>query len=179
MRWQKITLVGVGLLGGSLGLAIKQRGLVKRVVGFVRRAASIFDHVIVAVTEHGEKNSLFSITERAGLIAESVRGWPKVSVESFQGLLVDYAAKKKACAIVRGLRAVSDFEYEFQMALMNRHLSKRRDSPLETVYMMPDEKYTYLSSSLVKEVARLGGSIDHFVPPAVGAALKKRISSRD
>jgi len=140
----------------------------------VQRAARIFDHVIVAVTDSGEKKTLFSLNERVQLFGKAVRGWPKVRVESFQGLLVNYAVRKKACAIVRGLRAVSDFEYEFQMALMNRHLSKRRDSSLETVYMMPDEKYTYLSSSLVKEVTRLKGNIDHFVPPAVGAALEKK-----
>ena len=144
----------------------------------VIRAANIFDRVIVAVTEHGEKNALFTLEERVALFTQAVRGKSKISVESFRGLLVDYAVRKKACAIVRGLRAVSDFEYEFQMALMNRHLSKKQDSSLETVYMMPDEKYTYLSSSLVKEVARLKGNIDHFVPPSVGAALKKRILSR-
>ncbi|OGR87671.1 MAG: pantetheine-phosphate adenylyltransferase [Elusimicrobia bacterium RIFCSPLOWO2_01_FULL_60_11] len=141
----------------------------------VRRAAGIFDSVIVAVTDPGGKKTLFPLRERVELFGKAVRGWPRVSVQSFKGLLVDYATEKKACAIVRGLRAVSDFEYEFQMALMNRHLSKRRGSSLETVYMMPDESYTYLSSSLVKEVARLKGDIDHFVPPAVCTALKKYI----
>ena len=145
----------------------------------VRRAAGIFDRVIVAVTDPGEKKTLFSLRERVDLFGQAVRGWPRVSVESFKGLLVDYAAEKKACAIVRGLRAVSDFEYEFQMALMNRRLSRRRASSLETVYMMPDERFTYLSSSLVKEVARLKGDIAHFVPAAVGAVLKKRMAPRD
>ena len=141
----------------------------------VQRAAKIFDHVIVAITDSGEKKTLFSLNERVHFFGLAVRGWPKIKVESFKGLLVDYATKNQACAIVRGLRAVSDFEYEFQMALMNRHLSKRRNSSLETVYMMPDEKYTYLSSSLVKEVTRLNGNIDHFVPPVVGSALAKKL----
>ncbi|OGR83707.1 MAG: pantetheine-phosphate adenylyltransferase [Elusimicrobia bacterium RIFCSPLOWO2_01_FULL_54_10] len=143
----------------------------------LKRALRIFDSVIVAVTDHRSKGPLFSVQERTALFRQAAQGLKGVSVENFNGLLVNYARKKGACAIVRGLRAVSDFEYEFQMALMNRHLSQRKKEPLETVYMMPDEKYTYLSSSLVKEVSRLGGDISHFVPRSVSAALltKNRI----
>ena len=130
----------------------------------VRRAAKIFDEVIVAVTDHGQKRSLFSIEDRVKMFRTATRGWPKVAVESFRGLLVDYSKKRNACAVIRGLRAVSDFEYEFQMALMNRHMSQKKGNPIEIVYMMPDERYTYISSTLVKEVSRLGGEVRRFVP---------------
>ena len=145
----------------------------------VRRALKIFDLVIVAVTDHGNKTSLFSLEERVEMFRAVVRSLPKVSVESFRGLLVDYAKKRKACAIIRGLRAVSDFEYEFQMALMNRHLSNKNRSRLETVYMMPDERYTYLSSSLVKEVSRLGGDVRSFVPGPAAQKLRQRFQKQD
>lgn len=140
----------------------------------VERASKIFDQVIVGVTDHGSKHSLFSIEERVQLFRASLKN-PRITVESFKGLLVDYAVKKKACAIIRGLRAVSDFEYEFQMALMNRHLSQQKGDIVEIVYMMPDEKYTYLSSSMIKEVFRLGGDIGRFVPTGVQKALKLKL----
>ncbi len=139
----------------------------------LERAVKIFDRVIVAVTDHGQKNPLFTIEERISLFRNALKN-PKIVVESFQGLLVDYARKKNACAIIRGLRAVSDFEYEFQMALMNRHLSLKKGNPVEMVYMMPDERYTYLSSSMVKEVARLGGDMRRFVPAHVLQALQAK-----
>ena len=145
----------------------------------VRRALKIFDRVIVAVTDHGLKHPLFSLEERVEMFRSVTRSSGKVSVEGFEGLLVDYAKRKKACAIIRGLRAVSDFEYEFQMALMNRHLSRKNRGALETVYMMPDEKYTYLSSSLVKEVSRLGGNVQSFVPRPVAQKLERRFRRKD
>lgn len=147
----------------------------------VRRALKIFDHVIIGVTDHGLKNSLFTLEDRVLMFQTATKSMKRVSVESFHGLLVSYAARKKACAIIRGLRAVSDFEYEFQMALMNRHLSQGSGNPLETVYMMPDERYTYLSSTMVKEVARLSGNVENFVPQFVSKKLGeklKRISIR-
>jgi len=140
----------------------------------VRRALEIFDRVIVAVARPHQKSTLFSVEERIRMIQKAVSGRKGVRVESFSGLLVDYARSKKAAAIIRGLRAVSDFEYEFQMALMNRHLSRKSRGHLETVYLMPDEKYTYLSSTMVKEVARLGGDVGNFVPSFIAAELKKK-----
>lgn len=128
----------------------------------LRRALLIFESVIVAVNNGGAKHCLLDLDERVALIRSAVPHLKRVRVEKFSGLLVEYAAQKKASAIIRGLRAVSDFEYEFQLALMNRKLA--RQEHFETVYLMPDEKYTYLSSSLVKEVARLGGDIRAFVP---------------
>lgn len=112
------------------------------------------------------------------MIEKATSQMKNVTAESFKGLLVDYALKKNAVAIIRGLRAVSDFEYEFQMALMNRHLSKtwKDGNRLETVYLMPDEKYTYLSSTLVKEVAKLGGNVKSFVPRFVETELRRKLS---
>ena len=142
------------------------------------RALKIFDRIIIAVTKVEAKKPLFSIDERMRMLKAATSHWKHVSPEIFQGLLVDYALRKKATAIIRGLRAVSDFEYEFQMALMNRHLSQvhRNQPPLETVYLMPDEKYTYLSSTTVKEIARLGGPIKNFVPPQVEKELRRKFS---
>ena len=143
------------------------------------RALKIFDQIIIAVTEVGTKNSLFSIEERVQMLERATRRFPGVKAESFRGLLIDYARRKKAMAIIRGLRAISDFEYEFQMALMNRHLSSpktKNGSHLETVFLMPDEKFTYLSSTLVKEVAKLGGDVRNFVPEFVEKELLKRFS---
>ncbi len=146
----------------------------------LNRASNIFDRIIIAVAQVDSKKSLFSLEERLALLSESTRKLKKVSAESFNGLLVDYAARKKAIALIRGLRAVSDFEYEFQMALMNRKLSRERRGAhaVETVYLMPDEKYTYLSSTLVKEVYRLGGDVKSFVPKPVLTALKTKFKHR-
>jgi pantetheine-phosphate adenylyltransferase len=140
----------------------------------VRRASRIFDRTIVAISENPRKNPLFSLEERKTLVDEAVAGIEKVSVEVFDGLLVYYAKNKKADAIIRGLRAVSDFDYEFQMALLNRKLVPA----LETVYFMPSEEYSYINSTIVKEVAYLGGKTDCFLPPVVAKALREKIKGK-
>ena len=140
----------------------------------IKRATKLFDRVIVAVAESNGKKPFFTLAERKRTLAKVVKDIPNVTTTSFSGLLVDFAAKKKACAIIRGLRVVSDFEFEFQMALMNRRLRER----IETVFMMPRGKYIYLSSSLVKEVARLGGGVSAFVPDSVEQALRKKLSAK-
>ncbi len=136
----------------------------------VKRGLRIFDHLIVGVAPNPKKNPLFSIEERLNLIRETVKGYKRVSVEMFDGLLVDYVTGREGVAIIRGLRAVSDFEYELQMALMNRRLS----SDIETVFMMPSEEYSYLTATIVKEMSSLGGSVRGLVPSHVEKALKKR-----
>ncbi len=136
----------------------------------IARAAKLFDEVIVAVALNDQKRSLFTADERTALIAGSVAGWENVRVSRFDGLLVEFASVQHATAVVRGLRAVSDFEFEFQMALMNRKL----DEHIETIFLMPAEKYTYLSSRIVKEISRLGGNVDAFVPASVAQALRKK-----
>ncbi len=135
----------------------------------VCRATHLFSRVIVAVTNNSAKNTVFSLKERIKMLKDATRGIKNVEVDSFSGLLVKYLERKKASVIIRGLRAVSDFEYEFQMALMNRKLDKR----IETVFLMPDEAYTYLSSSVVREVARLGGVPKGLVPKSVEKLLYK------
>ncbi|MBI4218390.1 MAG: pantetheine-phosphate adenylyltransferase [Elusimicrobia bacterium] len=141
------------------------------------RGLEIFDRIIIAVSESEHKQSLFTIPERLSLLQKAVQSKKNVAAESFHGLLMDYAHDKGAIAIIRGLRAISDFEYEFQMALMNRHLSQNShsDHEVETIFLMPDEKYTYLSSTLVKEVTRLGGDVKNFVPDFVEKALKEKL----
>lgn len=136
----------------------------------IGRAAKLFDEVIVAVAINDQKRSLFSAAERTTLIAGSVAGFENVRVSSFDGLLVEFARQQGAAAVVRGLRAVSDFEFEFQMALMNRKL----EAEIETIFLMPAEKYTYLSSRIVKEISRLGGVVDAFVPASVAVALREK-----
>lgn len=136
----------------------------------LQRAVGLFDELVVAVARDNAKQSLFSVEERVALIQEVVR-IPNVRVVPFDGLLVDFAARENAVALVRGLRAVSDFEFEFQLALMNRKLSPA----LETVFLMPREELTYISSRIVKEIARLGGNVDLFVPPSVAQALRSRL----
>ena len=138
----------------------------------IRRAAKMFDRVIVSVARNGEKRPLFSVQERETLARAAVRGLRNVSVDDFRGLLVNYAWRKKATVVVRGLRAVSDFEFEFQMALMNRKL----DAGIETIFLMPKDEYTFISSHLVKEIAGLGGDVSSFVPRAVEVALKKKLA---
>jgi pantetheine-phosphate adenylyltransferase len=137
----------------------------------IKRASRIFDHIIVSVSNNLSKNPLFTLEERHRLIENSIRDLDNVDVDVFDGLLVHYAEKKGATAIIRGLRAVSDFDYEFQMALMNR----KQNPKLETIYLMPSEEYTYINSTVVKEIARLGGRIDCFLPPAVQRALEDKI----
>jgi pantetheine-phosphate adenylyltransferase len=139
-------------------------------VDIIERGAKIFDSIIVAILVNVEKAPLFSENERLAIIRDVFKGLPNVQADTFSGLLVDYAQRKKATVLVRGLRAVSDFEYEFQMALMNRHLAPG----LETVFMMPDEKYTYISSRLIKEVFTLGGEITSLVPPVVEDKLRAK-----
>ncbi len=139
-------------------------------VDIIERGARIFDKIIVAILANAEKTPLFSERERVAMIEEVFKGNEHVQVETFNGLLVEYAQRKNATVLVRGLRAVSDFEYEFQMALMNRHLSPS----LETVFMMPAEQYTYISSRLIKEVFTLGGEISGLVPPIVEERLRSK-----
>jgi pantetheine-phosphate adenylyltransferase len=133
----------------------------------IERAARLFDHVLVAVADNNSKNALFSTEDRVSLIRQSVTSLPNVQVTSFKGLLVDFAAASGARVVVRGLRAVTDFEYEFQMALMNKTL--RPD--LETIFLASREVFTYVSSRVIKEVARLGGDVTRMVPAPVAAAL--------
>jgi pantetheine-phosphate adenylyltransferase len=136
----------------------------------IQRAAKLFDEVIVAVAFNDQKLGLFPVDERVTMIRETTLGISNIRVSRFDGLLVDFARAQGASAVVRGLRAVSDFEFEFQMALMNRKL----EPEIETIFMMPAEKYTYLSSRIVKEIGRLGGNVDSFVPVSVGAALRQK-----
>ena len=140
----------------------------------VQRAAKLFDRVIVAVAKNEGKQPLFALAERRALVTQAVKHLPNVEADTFDGLLVEYVASKNAQAIVRGLRAVSDFEFEFQLALMNRKL----DENIETIFMMPKDTYTFLSSRIVKEIARLGGDVSQFVPPHVQAALQKKLKPR-
>jgi len=135
------------------------------------RALKLFDRVLISVVRNPSKSPLFTEQERIDLIRSVVGRNPRVTVDAFDGLLVDYAQAKKATAIVRGLRAISDFEYELQMALMNRKLN----TSVETVFLMPNEKYTYLNSSIVREIARLGGDVRSFVPAVVYRALKRKV----
>ncbi len=137
------------------------------------RAAEIFDEVIVSVAASTTKDTIFSLSERISLLNQVIKGgnFPaRIRVEPFSGLLVHYAQKKGVYTLVRGLRAISDFEYEFQMALMNRHLGPE----VETVFLMPDEKYVYLSSSMVRTIARLDGDLREFLPKPVITALARK-----
>ncbi len=135
----------------------------------IARGLSVFDDVTIAILINPGKQALFTVEERVEIIREAYRGEPRVKVDTFSGLLVDYAERVGAAVIVRGLRAISDFEYEFQMALMNRRLNPR----IETVFMMPAEGYSYLSSRLVKEVFQLGGPVRELVPPVVERRLRE------
>src|SRR4030095_13331511 len=137
----------------------------------IQRAAKLFDHVIVALARNDSKSPLFDLEERMSLVKEVIAPIKNVSVDSFEGLLVNYVEKRSGQAVIRGLRAVSDFEFEFQLALMNRKLNER----VETIFMMPKDTYTFLSSRIVKEIARLGGDVSEFVPPQVVAALQKKL----
>ena len=140
----------------------------------VERGSRIFGRLIVAVLSNSGKNPLFSVEERVDMLRETTKHLPNVSVDCFDGLLVDYAAQQKAQVILRGLRAVSDFENEMQMALMNRKLDKN----LEIVFMMPGVAFTYLSSRLVREVAQLGGDVHTFVPAIVSDRLQNKLNGR-
>ena len=139
----------------------------------IHRAAKLFDELIVAVAFNDQKQSMFTAEERMDLIRESTAGVANIRVACFNGLLVEFAKGESALAVVRGLRAISDFEFEFQMALMNRKL----DPTIETIFLTPREEYTYLSSRIVKEIARLGGNVEAFVPPSVVRALREKFAS--
>lgn len=140
----------------------------------IDRGLNVFDEVIVAVARNSEKKGLFSIAERIEMLRRTVGDKPRLRVDTFEGLLVDYVAKQGARVILRGLRAVSDFEYEFQIAQMNHTVQEQ----VETLFMMTSVPYGYLSSSIVKEVASLKGPIDTFVPPAVREALERKFADR-
>ena len=142
-------------------------------IDVLERAIEIFDRVIITVAKNSSKQPLFSTEERVTLIADAVREYPTVEVDTFDGLIVDYARSRQAAALLRGLRAVSDFEYEFQMALMNRKLA----SEIATVFLMPHEKFTYLNSSIVRELARHRTSVADFVPENVRRALEQRFGA--
>lgn len=142
-------------------------------IDVINRAAAVFDEVIVAVVRNPNKDPLFSLEEREQMIHDCTRHLPNVKVGRFSGLLVSYVQEQQATVIIKGLRAISDFEYEFQMALMNRKQNPR----IETLFMMTSSRYSYLSSSMVKEVLRLGGCIRDLVPPLVEERMRERIST--
>ena len=139
-------------------------------IDIIQRACDLFDEIVVTVAINPTKTPLFTVRERIEFIIESVREYPQVSVDSFDGLVVDHAKNVGAIGIIRGLRAMSDFEYEFQMALMNRKLAKN----INTVFLMPHEKYTYLNSSIIRNLASLNSDVSDFVPGIVQKALKKK-----
>ena len=140
----------------------------------IARGAKIFDHLVVAVLENSQKSPLFTVPERCAMLTAAVKHMPNVSVESFDGLLVDFVRSQQAQAVLRGIRAISDYEYELQMALMNRKLNPE----LETVFMMPAVSYSFVSSRLVKEIAQLGGSISGLVPKIVEERLLKKLDGK-
>jgi pantetheine-phosphate adenylyltransferase len=136
----------------------------------LERALKLFDKVIITVARNSSKNPFFTEDERIALLKQATKYYKNVDVDSFEGLLVDYVKRTKAIAVVRGLRAMTDFEYELQMALMNRKLYEN----METVFLMPNEKYTYLSSNIVREIASLGGNVTKLVPPVVNKAFRQK-----
>jgi pantetheine-phosphate adenylyltransferase len=139
----------------------------------IERGAKIFDELIVAILHNREKRGLFPVHDRRAMLQEMAKHCPNVRVDTFDGLLVDYAVRQKAVAVLRGIRAISDYEYELQMALMNRKLQPK----IETVFMMPAEAYSYLSSRLVKEIARLHGDVSMLVPPLVARRLREALQN--
>jgi len=139
----------------------------------IERAARLFDRVIVAIAKNESKQPLFTLKERVEMVRRSIQHFKNVEADSFDCLLVDYMERQSAQAIVRGLRAISDFEFEFQLALMNRKLNER----VETIFMMPKDTYTFLSSRMIKEIARLDGDVSAFVPLHVQRALAKKFSA--
>lgn len=138
----------------------------------IKRALRIFDKVIVAVAYNADKNPLFNVSERMEMLKKAVKNFKRVEVDSFDGLIVDYVRKKNAAVVIRGLRMISDFEYEFQMALTNRKLS----SDIETMFMVPSDSFSYVSSKLIKEAASMGADLKEFVPPSVEKAIKEKMS---
>jgi pantetheine-phosphate adenylyltransferase len=140
-------------------------------IDIITRALKLFDQIVIGVAYRKEKRPLFSFKERVALVKETTKHLPNVVVKPFKGLLVDFVKKEKACTIIRGLRTISDFDYEFQMAFMNRKLS----SEIETIFFLASEEYAYLSASLVKEIARMGGNLKDFLPAPVIQAIEKKI----
>jgi pantetheine-phosphate adenylyltransferase len=139
----------------------------------IQRATKLFDRVVVAVARSESKNPLFSLEDRVQMVSHAIKHLPHVEADAFSGLLIEYVERRGAQAVIRGLRAVSDFEFEFQLALMNRKLNER----IETIFMMPKDTYTFLSSRIVKEIASLGGDVSAFVPAHVRAALAAKLSA--
>ena len=143
-------------------------------IDIIERAIKLFDTIIVTISINTKKKTLFTLDERLEMIKDATKNLSHVAIDSFAGLLVDFAVKKNAVAIIRGLRAISDFEFEFQMALMNKNLNKN----ITTVFLMPNEKYTYLNSTIVKEVAGFGGMVDNLVPNLVAMKLKEKLQKK-
>ncbi len=139
----------------------------------IKRGSKVFDHIIVAVLHNSSKNPLFSVEERVALLEETTKDLPNVTIDYFEGLLINFARKKKVHAVLRGLRAISDFEYELQIASIN----KTMDDDIETCFMMTNSKYSFLSSSIVKEIAKYNADVTEFVPPAVIEALKNKFNA--
>lgn len=148
--------------------------LTKGHLDIIHRASKLFDHVIVAVSNNASKRHLFSVSERIEMVEDAVRSLPNVDADTFTGLLVDYLRKQKAKVLIRGLRVVSDMDYEFQLASFNRKLNK----DVETVFLMPDDELTYIASSMVREIARLGAAADQFVTPFVARRLKLKFGGK-
>jgi pantetheine-phosphate adenylyltransferase len=140
----------------------------------IERALTLFDELIVAVAANPDKHPLFALDERVDMLVKATAGMSGVSVEGFEGLLTEFAVAKKSGVIIRGLRALSDFEYEFQLTLTNRKL----DGSIETIFMMPSEAYSYISSRIIKEIVKLGGSAEAFVPPVIEECLKRKLGKR-
>ena len=139
----------------------------------IERSCKLFSQITILIAFHNEKNPLFSVEERMKMIVDATKGMDNIKVDSYDGLLVDYAQRHDMKIIIRGLRAISDFEYEFQMALMNRKISK----DVETIFFVPHESYTYLSSGLIKQIIAVGGDVSAFVPPAVNEYLKAKFNT--
>ena len=143
-------------------------------IDIIKRALTLFDRVIVAVAHNPKKDPFFTVKERTDFIKKATRGWKNLEVDSFGNLLTDFAKKKGAKAIIKGLRAISDFDFELQMGLMNRTL----DKSLETIFMIPSEEYSFLSSKIIKEIASFHGNIASYVPPAVVKDLKNKFAAK-
>ncbi|MDP3790376.1 MAG: pantetheine-phosphate adenylyltransferase [Candidatus Omnitrophota bacterium] len=143
-------------------------------IDIIERAAYIFDSVVVAVAHNTGKKPLFAVSERVAMLKKATRQIPNIEVDDFNGLAVDYVLKKKANILIRGIRMVSDFEYEFQMALTNRKINDK----VETIFLMPNESYSYLSSTLIKEAAMLGAELKSFVPDFIEKELKKKLNRK-
>ncbi len=143
-------------------------------IDVIRRAIDLFDKVIVTVGKNPAKTGMFTVDERVEMLKISLIGYPNVEVVAFDGLIVDHARKIGAVGIIRGLRAITDFEYEFQMALMNRKLADE----IKTIFLMPHEKYTYLNSTIIRNLAMFGGEVNQFVPPIVQQKLKERFHEK-